>query len=815
MKNGTSDPIAIYEESPTPMLVWDSSALRFLHANAAACLFYGYALEEFKALAPAALYPAAGRAYIETFFENEESDRIDKFTTLHVTAAGDARDVLLSTCSVTWAGRPAQLITVRGAADETLAGPEARYRGIFDDNVTPMFVCDSRSGLFVDANAAACNYYGYSREAFLTKGAYNWYPPAQHSTLRAAFAEYSSRAPASMHRTHLKADGTSTDVLVSTVPIPWNESIAILVTVQDLSERNAALAAIKSSNDVFRRAQRIGKFGDWSLDLRTREMSWSDGLFALLGRPRERGIPGGRKPHRVFYTSDNFARLEEMERRTLAGVECDGEDFEIIRQDESILWIRQDMAAEFNAQGVAIRLMGTLHDISAHKDVEAKLEAQARIDALTGLPNRKAASEALNLAIVAAKRTNLAPAVLFIDLDDFKRINDTLGHSAGDDLLIQVSKRVRSALHPYDFVARMGDDEFAVILSDLADRDAVSAIVDKIQQRIAEPIELAGRQQVVVTASIGIAFYPEDGTTAEALIMNSDTAMYHGKCEEHAGRRFFSSEMHAAAEVKLQLDIALRFGIETSAFTLFYQPIVATAGGVVGCEALVRWPQADGTMLAPSDFIPYAEESGLIVPLGKWVLATACAKAAEWNAGSDARLRMSVNVSAKQIADPGFVKSIFDILANTGLAPDLLELEFTETVVARSPEQSCEVARQLRSAGIRISLDDFGTGYNSLVNLRMLEIDTLKLDKCFVDEIGESTIDRAIAAAVISAARTLGATPLAEGVETLSQCAILAALGVDEMQGYLYAKPMPASDMEEFMRRERHAAFELHPMVAA
>ncbi|HZX68215.1 MAG TPA: GGDEF domain-containing phosphodiesterase, partial [Candidatus Elarobacter sp.] len=313
------------------------------------------------------------------------------------------------------------------------------------------------------------------------------------------------------------------------------------------------------------------------------------------------------------------------------------------------------------------------------------------------------------------------------------------------------------------------------------------------------------RRDVVATCCIGIAMFPQDGADAETLIRNADTAMYRAKRDGRATVRFFTPEMHDEAAHRMHLEEQLRKALHEGTFTLAYQPIYELGGVLKGGEALIRWPRADGSVVQPNDFIPYAEESGLIVPIGAWVLRTACAQNAAWNR-TGRPLQVSVNVSGKQIADPHFVRTVRSALLESGLSPELLEIELTETVMSANVERNAAVVRELRSIGVCIAIDDFGTGYNSLATLRSYEIDTLKLDMCFVTDIVENAVDRAIAAAVITAAHSLGARVVAEGIETPGQLAALGALHCDCGQGYLFSKPVAAERFTTIVRADHYIA---------
>ncbi len=434
-------------------------------------------------------------------------------------------------------------------------------------------------------------------------------------------------------------------------------------------------------------------------------------------------------------------------------------------------------------------------DITERHRAEIALQHLAHHDTLTGLPNRAFLNERLAKVMEAARRTGEPVALALIDLDRFKDVNDTMGHDVGDALLQDVAVRLRGVLRERDLVARFGGDEFAVLLPDTGGVEA-SQIVQRLLASMSPPCVINGRS-LSVAGSIGLAVSPLHGRTTATLLRKADVAMYAAK-RAGGGCVLYDSALD-------HLEEQLRKALHDQAFTLAYQPIFELGGGLRGSEALLRWTQSDGTVVQPNDFIPYAEESGLIVPIGAWVLQTACTQNAVWNRAGH-RLQVSVNVSTKQIADPDFVQTVQTALRESGLAPELLELELTETAITANIDRNAAVVKELRALGVRIAVDDFGTGYNSLATLKSYEVDTLKLDMCFVTGVAENPVDRAIASAVITAAHALGARVVAEGIETAEQLAALVALHSDFGQGYLFSKPVAPELFEQIQLSDRPLA---------
>lgn len=438
-------------------------------------------------------------------------------------------------------------------------------------------------------------------------------------------------------------------------------------------------------------------------------------------------------------------------------------------------------------------IWGLFRDVSEKKRAQEQLFHLAHHDTLTGLPNRLHFLESLKLGIANAKRLETEVAVLFLDLDRFKIINDTLGHAAGDALLIEVAKRLKLSIRETDQVGRFGGDEFAVMLGNLQDGDDAEKVAHKILRTMAEPVCIEGHE-LFITTSIGISRYPHDDLFPAALIKKADTAMYSAKGMGRNNYQLYSPDMDGDNEKRLILENSIRKALDNDQFRLFYQPKIDLASGrVSSMEALIRWQHPDLGLLEPKDFISLAEETGLIFTIGDWVLQTACAQAREWEHNGQ-RIRVAVNVSGYQLQQRGFVVAVRQTLDAVGLAPELLELEVTESVIMQNPEFATKVLRQLSDLGVQISIDDFGTGYSSLSHLKRFSVNTLKIDKSFVREVDRNSTDAAIASAIIAMGKSLDLNVIAEGVETESQLEFLRKHECNEIQGYLFSRPVPATE---------------------
>ncbi len=471
--------------------------------------------------------------------------------------------------------------------------------------------------------------------------------------------------------------------------------------------------------------------------------------------------------------------------------------------DGALKWVTGDIAPMSDADGQQIGFLGTLSDISELKEAYDQLEQMAFYDTLTGLANRRLFRNRLEHMLSNIPRSGNGVALILIDLDHFKHVNDSMGHDSGDSLLTVISERLKHCVRFTDTVARLGGDEFAVILPNVPDTLTVSAIAEKIMMAIGKPVLLSD-QEMTVSASMGISMAPEDCNTAEVLIKNADLALYKAKDEGRNNFKFFTTEMNTLLVRHLNLVQQLRHAIDNQAFLLQYQPQIDLSNGqLVGFEALVRWRQPDGSMVSPAEFIPVAEETGLIIPLGRWILRTACQ---QMRALVDAQLVnnravMAVNLSVKQFEDFQLVKFIGETLIEFGLRPSQLEMEITESILMENIEDTVEGLKNLKALGIGLSIDDFGTGYSSLSYLKRLPVNVIKVDRSFVMDIPHDVDDMEITAAVIAMAHKLRYKVVAEGIETEEQYQFLRESGCDYGQGYFFSRPLSPDLLLDFCRQ--------------
>jgi diguanylate cyclase (GGDEF)-like protein len=447
-----------------------------------------------------------------------------------------------------------------------------------------------------------------------------------------------------------------------------------------------------------------------------------------------------------------------------------------------------------------------LRIVDEHIAHAARVEYLAYHDGLTTLPNRSLFGKLLGQSINAAHRYNKQLALLFLDLDRFKQINDTLGHEAGDQLLQEVATRLKACLRDSDTVARLGGDEFVALLPELDEKKYAATVAQKMLAAVARPFVLVG-QEFRVTASIGISIYPQDGLDEQTLKKNADVAMYQAKEEGKNNFQFYTEKLNVNSLERLTLESALRHALERSEFQLYYQAKQdIRSGRITGMEALLRWQHPDLGTVAPMQFIPVAEETGLIVPIGKWVLRTACLQNVAWQNQGLPKLSMAVNLTTRQFADEHLLLDLTAILADTGMEPHLLELEITESLLMRDVEKTLRIFTSLKDMGIRIAIDDFGIGYSSLSALKQFPLDTIKIDRSFIRDIFSVTEDKALTEAIIAMGRTLSLTVVAQGVETEQQADFLRQNACDEFQGFYLNEPVPGDQIAALLRTQSPVA---------
>lgn len=521
----------------------------------------------------------------------------------------------------------------------------------------------------------------------------------------------------------------------------------------------------------------------------------------MLGHIREELI--GKAIQDITHPDDYVQGAQFRDQVTQGGAKSAAGEKRFMRKDGTLIWARRTMSIVRDDAGSPQYVVSVVEDISERKQAEDQLTKLAHYDALTDLPNRALFYDRLTHALAEAKRNQWIVGVMFIDVDRFKNINDTLGHAIGDILLQQVSRRLTESVRTSDTIGRLGGDEFAIVLFNISASGDADVVAQKIMASFSRPF-LLDKAEVFVTTSIGITLYPNDGIDPDALIRNADVAMYRAKEEGRNTYEFYVPGMNASAAKRLDMEVMLRRAVERREFVLHFQPKIALKDGrIVGVEALIRWNCGELGLVPPMEFIPLAEETGLIVPIGEWVLKTACAQNKAWREQGLPPLLMAVNLSARQFQQKNLMEMIAGVLDETGLDPRFLELEITESMIMQHAERSSAILRRLHEIGVQLSIDDFGTGYSSLAYLKRFPVQRLKIDKSFVRDITTDADDAAIVTAVIAMAKSLKLKVVAEGVETKEQLAFLARLRCDEYQGYYFSKPLPAAEFAHLAQSSR------------
>ncbi len=561
----------------------------------------------------------------------------------------------------------------------------------------------------------------------------------------------------------------------------------LLLIGQDITFRRKARLRLQESEEFFRLTFNQAAVGIVLLGADGRVLRTNSKMSQILGYSEIELLQ--RFFQQLTCEEDQADDLAMMARLKTGEISDYQREKRLIRRDGALVWVSVNVSSMRDANG-HLRFICVIKDIQRQKKAEEALLRMANHDALTGLPNRVLMQDRLGQAIMHAHRAGRQVAVMFIDLDRFKHVNDSLGHDAGDALIVEIARRLSGSLRESDTVARQGGDEFVVVLPDLAGQDDAAKVARKLLDNLFQPLLLCS-QEVFPSGSIGIAMYPRDGEDCATLLKCADSAMYGSKGKGGNHYSFYTAEMGEQAELHLRMEGALQRALQREEFLLVYQPVVDIGSGLVtGVEALLRWQPQGRPMVSPADFIPLAEETGLIVPIGDWVLATAMRQQVAWrNAGLPA-LRISVNLSARQFLGQDVAQRVAALLLETGCDPAGLTLEITESVLMENPAAATETMGRLAAMGVQLAIDDFGTGYSSLASLKRFPIHSLKIDRSFVMDLTQDADDAAIVNAVIALAHSMKLNVIAEGVETTEQLAFLQRHGCDQMQGYCFSRPV-------------------------
>ena len=708
-----------------------------------------------------------------------------------------------------WLPQALRYILDRKASQDVQRDGEEHFRAMSDASPLGIFVSDAQ-GNCVYTNAAYHKISGLDFEEALGT---NWSMAIHPDDRQRIVTEW--REAVSGHKAFqtevrfMRKDGTVVWTRLNAAAMPEGPSSRGRVqTVEDITERKAADLELQLTREaLFQEKERaqvtLNSIGDavlctdiagnvTYLNLVAETMTgWS--MAEALGQPLSdvfRIINGAtRQP------ADNPGQRAIAENRVV-GLATDSI---LIRRDGIESDIEDSSAPIHNRDGRVAGAVIVFHDVSESRAMAQKMAHLAQHDFLTGLPNRLLLTERFSRAIGQARRHHKQVALLFLDMDYFKNINDSLGHVIGDQLLQSVAKRLGECIRTTDTVCRQGGDEFVILLAEIEQRQDAAQVAEKLLAALLVPHCIAGHE-LHITLSIGISIYPDDGSTADAVMQNADTAMYYAKAKGRNNYQFYTPEMNTRAIQRLSVENNLRRALKNGEFELYYQPKIDIASGAMtGAEALIRWQDPELGLIYPGQFVAIAEECGLIVPIGRWVLHETCRQVQAWLDCGLQAVPVSVNISALEFRHLKFLEGVASILQESGLAPRYLELELTESILMHDAEASAQVLEKLKAMGLQLAIDDFGTGYSSLSYLSRFPIDTLKIDQSFVRDIASNADDAAIVSAIVGMGKNLQQRVIAEGVETSEQLAFLKALQCDEAQGFLFNHPLPAGDFSRLL----------------
>ena len=774
---------------------------RVLEANDRACAVYGYSREEILGADARALrVEGEGPDFDEQWRLTKERGGV-VFEAIHRRKDGSTFPVEVSSRAIDVDGRSYRQAIVRDvserqAAEAALRENEEKYRLLFSNERDAIVLFDLETGRFLEANDAFVALLGYGREELAALGPRDITgdPGGTARSLRRLQEEGFDRVGARRVR---RKDGSLFWADLTLNGFVWRGRKVVSGILRDVTERRHA----EERSQLWSRVLEDSAEGIVITDAAGAIVTVNKAFTEITGYPAAEAV--GRNPRFLQSGQHDQAFYRALWQSLRESGHWQGEVWNRRRSGEVYPeWL--SVTAVGDEEGRPTHYVGIFSDITERKQSAERIQFLASHDFLTGLPNRALLTDFVRHALANARRRNAVAGVLHINLDKFRTINDSLGHHAGDLLLQRVAERLSRCVRDGDTVARLGGDEFLILLPELARSQDAVLVAEKVLQAMRAPIEVQERE-LTITPSIGISLFPHDGDDAATLLQNADAAMTHAKEQGRNGYQFFTPDMNVRAFEALSMEMSLKKALERDELLLHYQPQAeATTGKLVGAEALVRWRHRDLGLVLPSAFIPIAEEHGLILPIGDWVMRTACAQVRRWLDQGLPAVPVAVNVSALQFRQAGLVERVRSALDDSGLEPRFLELELTESIVMRQAERTISLLAELREMGVSLSIDDFGTGYSSLSYLRRFPIRKLKIDQSFVRDLTTDPDAAAIAAAIASMGRSLKRRIIAEGVETPEQLDALRLLSCHEVQGFLVGRPVPLEEMTALLRRGRN-----------
>ncbi len=687
-------------------------------------------------------------------------------------------------------------VSERKGNELQLAESEERYRQLFEGSRVVEYLIDPESGQIIDANQAACQFYGYSLEQ-LKQMHISQINVLTSEEIAAAMMEAERNQRQHFIFRHRLANGQVRDVEVHSGPINYCGRELLYSIVHDITDRLDAERNLERLSQALDQSGSIVMITDAN-----HHIEYVNQRFIKVTGFTEQDVKG---QHVDFLSAGRTSHdvRKKLSQSLRSGNNWHGELL-CRRKSGELYWSSMSVSPVFNKDGEVSSVVAVAEDLTEQRETDRKIQQLAFYDPITGLGNRQFLLEAMDEFFVQSQlhpsRYSGRTALVYIDLDDFKRINDSLGHEMGDRLIKTAAHRLKVIVSDNDVLVRLGGDEFA-ILKVFDSELSMESWLDQLVQQFSRTVKL-GVHTVSVFASIGIALLPQDATDTSTGLRNAELAMYRAKKEHGCGYHFFSEELNKQAVERLHYEVKLRNALNNQELELHYQPKVSLAdGGVIGVEALIRWNDPQRGLIPPGEFIPVAEETGLILPMSHWVLEQACCQVVQWQQDEVMRhLRMAVNLSARQFQDPMFVENVESILINTGVNPELIELEITESMLMENMHSVLPMMQRLKDLGLSLAIDDFGTGYSSLAYLKQMPIDVLKVDRAFVRDLPMDENDCAITRAVILMAQQLGLKVVAEGIEEAAQADFLTDSGCELGQGFLYSRPLNLKDLERVLR---------------
>ncbi len=799
----------LFESAPQATVLVDNDS-RILRVNHEFTKLFGYAQDE-----------VAGRSLDELVAPGEFLDEARGITRQVAGGERVARETVRrrrdgTSVEVSILGAPVRVgggqvavygiyrdITDRKRAEEALRISEEKFSKAFRLSPDILTLSTIDDGILLDVNDTFVETTGYAREEVIGRSVHQlnlWSDLAERQTLVDQLKRHG--VVRNLEFGFRVKGGDIRIGLLSAEIIPIGGRPCMLTVSNDITERKAAERALQASEERYALAARGANDGLWDWDLKTNQVYYSPRWKAMLGN-EEADVSG--TPDEWFRRV-HAADLQQVRAALDAHLAGRTEHFEsehrMQGKDGTFRWVLSRGIAVRDADGKPHRMAGSMTDVSLRKAAEEKLLHEAIHDVLTGLPNRALFMDLLGRSVARSKRRKgYLFGVLFLDLDRFKIVNDSLGHLIGDQLLVGIARRLEKCLRPEDTVARLGGDEFTVLLDDINDASDATRVAERVHKELESPFHIGGHE-VFTTVSIGIALSTSGYDAADQILRDADTAMYRAKALGRARHEVFDTGMHTRAVALLQLETDLRRAMERREFRLYYQPIVTLAGGrIVGFEALVRWEHPQRGLLLPSEFVPTAEETGLILPVGHWILEEACRAAAAWAEQFGRPFVIAVNLSNRQFGQPDLPERIADVLHETGLPADRLKLEITESIIMEYGEGVTHTLHRLRDLGVDLYVDDFGTGYSSFSVLHRFPISTLKIDGSFVRALSNGD-GLEIVRTIMTLAKNLKLNVIAEGVETKAQVQRLKALKCPQAQGSVFAEPVPGEGITTLLSRQ-------------